>query len=206
MTRLTKAEILSWTANNTKRSQMNKTNDKKRRSEQGYLTRSKRRKLDEMQTAPTKDDSEVKSKKSKINKATNEIALSKRQATQRPKKGVIAQKCPSNALMPGLHKYELVWAYVRGYPSWPGVVEEILSNGKYRIHFFGDYTRADVTGRCITNYFEGFHQFSSHFGNLKLRKAVEEAKFFLLGVNDVIDECFVCKILNHKKQFYQQQQ
>lgn len=106
----------------------------------------------------------------------------------------------TNALMPTIHTNELVWAYIRGYPSWPGVVEEILENGRYKIHFFGDYTRATVTRRCIMNYFEGFQQFSSNFGNIKLRKAVEEAKFFLLGC-DAIDECYVCKILKYKTNY-----
>lgn len=106
-------------------------------------------------------------------------------------------KTQPNALMPTLHEYELVWAYIKGYPSWPGVIEEFMPNGKYRIHFFGDYTRAEVPRRCIINYFEGFNQFACNFGNIKLRKAVEEANFFLFG-NDDASECYVCKVLEYK--------
>lgn len=107
---------------------------------------------------------------------------------------------PKNALMPILYKNELVWAYIKGYPSWPGVIEEVTANGKFMIHFFGDYSRAQVTRRYIMNFFEGFNQFSSNFGNVKLRKAVEEAKFFLFD-NGEVNECYVCKMLAFKRQF-----
>lgn len=109
-------------------------------------------------------------------------------------------KVSSNALMPKLHKHELVWAYMKGYPSWPGVIEDITSKGKYLIHFFGDYSKAEVTRRFIINYFEGFNQFSCNFGNIKLKKAVEEATYFLLG-NPNSNECFVCQMLQYKKDF-----
>lgn len=112
----------------------------------------------------------------------------------------IINKNPANTLMPALLQYEIVWAYIKGFPSWPGVIETCLPNGKYLIHFFGDYTYSSVTRRYIVNYFEGFNIFSSHFGNIKLQKAIEEAKFFLFGMKS-LDECFVCKVLKHKKQF-----
>lgn len=47
----------------------------------------------------------------------------------------IAKKTPMrrgiqvNTLMPAFHRYELVWAYIRGFATWPGVIEEILPNG-----------------------------------------------------------------------------
>lgn len=112
----------------------------------------------------------------------------------------IAKKTPMkrgisvNTLMPAFHKYELVWAYIRGFATWPGVIEEILSNGKYRIHFFGDYTRSDVTRKNITHFFEGFNQFAQNFGNVKLMKAVEEAKIFLFDSNKP-NVCYVCYML-----------
>lgn len=98
----------------------------------------------------------------------NKIIQTKRKITVRPKiSRTMEATRATNALMPTIHTNELVWAYIRGYPSWPGVVEEILENGRYKIHFFGDYTHATVTRRCIMNYFEGFQQFSSNFGNIK---------------------------------------
>lgn len=109
-------------------------------------------------------------------------------------------KVKSNALMPTLHKHELVWAYIKGFPSWPGVIEEFMPNGKVLVHFFGDYSRGEITRRNLMNYFEGFNRFSCNFGNVKLKKAVEEAKFFLFG-NENMDECYVCKVLEFKRQF-----
>lgn len=102
-----------------------------------------------------------------------------------------------NVLMPSLHKYELVWAYIRGFPSWPGVIEDILPNGKFRIHFFGDYSRSDVNRKFITHFFEGFNQFSHNFGNLKLKKAVEESRIFLFDQHKTSD-CYVSQMLELK--------
>lgn len=108
-------------------------------------------------------------------------------------------KAVPNALMTLPRTNELVWAYMKGYPSWPGVVESILPNGKFLIHFFGDYILGQVTRKNITNYFEGFNQFACNFGNIKLQKAVEEAKYFLLG-NLSFEKCSVCEILEYKRQ------
>lgn len=100
--------------------------------------------------------------------------------------------------MPTFHVYELVWAYVKGYPSWPCVIESITEKGKFLVHFFGDYTKAEVTRKYITHFFEGFNQFGNNFGNQKLRKAVEEAKICLLGSKSS-NECLICKMLDFKK-------
>lgn len=105
---------------------------------------------------------------------------------------------PTNALMPAIHLNELVWAYVRGSPYWPGVVEEMLPNGKYSIHFFGDYTKFPVSRHNIITYFDGFNQFSCNFGNMKLHKAVEEAKIFLFDAFNP-QQCYVCKMTALKK-------
>lgn len=105
-----------------------------------------------------------------------------------------------NALMPSISKFELVWGYVKGFPSWPAVVEGIQPDGKYLLHFFGDYSRYALPRKHLTNYFEGFDLFSCNFGNMKLRKAVEEAKNFLLG-NERTNDCFECKILEYKTNY-----
>lgn len=134
--------------------------------------------------------------------ATGDLTID--QIVQRPKRTIrpIKKRTKNklNALMPSLHQNQLLWSYVRGFPYWPGVLERILPNGKFQVHFFGDYTRADVTRRCILDYYEGFGQFSCNFGNIKLQKAVEEAKYFLFGNNDTI-ECYVCKILEYNKKY-----
>lgn len=136
---------------------------------------------------------------------TNDIPSSKvqQQRTNRQIKGMAKAnwaKFKSNALMPALHQHQLVWAHIKGFPFWPGVLEQILPNGKFRIHFFGDYSRSDVTRRCILEYFEGFNQFECNFGNIRLKKAVEEAKYFLFGNNNS-KECYVCKILECKTMY-----
>lgn len=145
-------------------------------------------------------------------RGSNEEPASKKQRTESSVQIAIRSNIPTrrrlvkmpkptlNALMAPLKQYELVWAYIRGFPSWPAVIEKILPNGKFLVHFFGDYTRAEVARRNILNYFEGFNQFSCNFGNIKLQKAVEEAKF-LLFERSYPTECFVCKVLECKRQF-----
>lgn len=81
-----------------------------------------------------------------------------------------------SVLLPSFHIHELVWGYVRGYPSWPGVIECLTPKGKYLVHFFGDYTRAELGRSCITNFFEGFNQYTSNFGNARLQRAINEAR------------------------------
>lgn len=197
LNRLTADEILMWT-NGDEKCQSNKTNVKKRKSENGYMTRSKKQKLNDKKISPSKPDDETKPKTSASR--TNAVVLPKRNNARRSKIRFpeLAKRTP-NALMPMIHKNELVWAYIKGFPAWPGVVEEVLA-GRYSIHFFGDYTRATVTRRNIMNYYEGFEKFSSNFGNIKLHRAIEEAKYFLLG-NDAADECWVCRITKMKEQF-----
>lgn len=108
--------------------------------------------------------------------------------------------------MPSLHEHELVWGYVRGFPSWPGVIEKILSNGKYKLHFFGDYTRADINRKSITHFFEGFNEFSSNYNNIKLQKAIEEAKIFLFDLGKNPQECYVCQVLAFKDRLYERKE
>lgn len=145
----------------------------------------------------SRDANEEPSSKKQRTESSVQIAVRSNIATKR--RLAKMPKPTPNALMPPLKQYELVWAYIRGFPSWPAVIEKILPNGKFTVHFFGDYTRAEVARRNILNYFEGFNQFSCNFGNIKLQKAVEEAKF-LLFEKPYPNECFVCKVLEYKRQ------
>lgn len=70
------------------------------------------------------------------------------------------------------------------------------------IHFFGDYTRAEVGKNRIVDFFEGFEQYSGYKGNQKLGKAIKEARNFLIG-EQILDECVVCKIPELKAKYYQ---
>lgn len=160
----------------------------------------KKRKRDEI------DDKEVKpqAKRALKDEKSSSVEIAQRINSMQTKRRVTRiPKIPKNALAPTLHKNELVWAYIKGYPFWPGVIEEFLPNGKYLIHFFGDYSRGQVTRRFITNYFEGFNQFSSNFGNIKLKKAVDEAMFLIFEKHST-DECFVCKMLECKRRWHQE--
>lgn len=103
-----------------------------------------------------------------------------------------------NVLQPNFHINELVWAHVRGYPFWPGVIEKITPKGKYLVHFFGDYSRSELGKSRITNFYEGFNRYSTNFGNIKLKKAVEEARIFLIS-NIQPNACMVCMIPMIKK-------
>lgn len=131
-----------------------------------------------------------------------EKLIAKKETNTKIRKLYKAPKPKKNALMPSYHKYELVWGYVKGYPSWPAVIEDVLPNGKYRLHFFGDYTKFDMARKNLTHFFEGFNLFSCNFGNLKLRKAVEEAKIFLLGGHNDMKDCFICSFLEFKTDYF----
>lgn len=61
------------------------------------------------------------------------------------------------------------------------------------IHFFGDYTRAEVGKNRIVDFFEGFEQYSGYKGNQK-REVIGE---------QILDECMVCKIPELKAKYYQ---
>lgn len=103
--------------------------------------------------------------------------------------------------LPSFRIYEFVWAYVRGFAYWPGVIESETKKGKYVVHFFGDYTRAEVGRNRIAHFFEGFEQYSGHNGNHKLEKAINEARIFLVSER-TIDECMVCQIPIMKAAYY----
>lgn len=96
-------------------------------------------------------------------------------------------------IQPSFHVNELVWAKMRGFPYWPGVIENVTSKGQYNVHFFGDYTRSHISRNNIVHFLDGFEQYSSHTGNAKLLKAIKEARIFLLS-EGALNECLVCKI------------
>lgn len=104
---------------------------------------------------------------------------------------------PVLCLQPALRAFEFIWAQVRGYAVWPGIIEEVLPNGKYRVHFFGDYTRCDMTRAKIMHAMEGF----SKYATMKkptglLIKTVNETKFSILDTNRV--SCPICDMLQAK--------
>lgn len=96
---------------------------------------------------------------------------------------------------PNLNQFSIVWVKVRGYKDWPGVIEAEI-RGRYRIHFFGDYTTFTVTRNKITNFYEGFGIFKHTFDDPKLKKAVQEACICMMSKTDKCpDYCSVCAIV-----------
>ena len=193
------------TSGNVQTTARTKSQAQKERTNEIASTESPSSKNEEKRTVTKRkrDESDnIEESKSKINRTIQVVSsdvLIAKQSVKNYKAFYLRSDKSKMALMPTIQKHELVWAYIKSFPSWPGVVEDITKKGKYLIHFFGDYTRAEVTRRFICNYFEGFSEFACNFGNNKLRKAVEEAKYFLLGNNDTT-ECYVCKVLAFKRQ------
>lgn len=76
---------------------------------------------------------------------------------------------------------------------WPGIIEEETPKGKYKIHFFGDYTTSDVSRNKITHVMEGF----VHFSRMKkptalLQKAITEAQICIFDENRT--RCPICDV------------
>lgn len=97
-------------------------------------------------------------------------------------------------LKPSLRKYEMIWAHIKGYPNWPGIIEEETPKGKYRIHFFGDYTTSEVTKNKIMHLMEGFNKFTTVVApTAQLTKAITEARYFVFDQNR--NTCPICDML-----------
>lgn len=106
------------------------------------------------------------------------------------------------SLRPALIKYEMVWAHVKGYANWPGIIEEQTPKGKYRIHFFGDYSTSDVTKNKIMHLLEGFNLYETlEKPNRLLEKALREAQMFVHDSNRT--ECPICRMIVIKAQMRQ---
>lgn len=101
-------------------------------------------------------------------------------------------------LQPALVKYELVWAHIRGYANWPGIIEKETPKGKYQIHFFGDYSRADVSRAKIMHLMEGFAKFSTMAKpTALLLKPIKEAQYSVFDQNRT--SCPICDMLLEKR-------
>lgn len=102
-------------------------------------------------------------------------------------------------MQPALIKYEMVWARVRGYAFWPGILEEETKKGKFKIHFFGDYTTSVVGKSKILHFMEGFSGYArQERPTITLHKAVEEARYFLFQ-KTIPTSCFLCDLLALKQ-------
>lgn len=139
------------------------------------------------------------SKKRRIEEEKEERTGNILMATKKPKRTYHRKLAPSTlSLRPALQKFEMVWARIRGFPNWPGIIEEETPKGQFRIHFFGDYTRSDVGRNKIMHLLEGFN----YYANLKqptklLYKAIVEAQMFVMEPNRA--ECPICKMMSIKQ-------
>lgn len=147
---------------------MNATSSSVSTHSQQRITRAMQKKIDD---AELKGGATVPSQSTSVSSIVKPKSVKTRKINRNRSK-------TSNALMQPFLRFDLVWAHVRGYCYWPGVIEDILNNGRYRIHFFGDYSEQCVTRNKIVNYFDGFNQFGYNFNSTGLQKAVKEATFF----------------------------
>lgn len=72
---------------------------------------------------------------------------------------------------------EIVWAKVRGYPFWPGIIkgiEECSKEKKYSINFIGDSTHATIPKKCL-NKFDKHYSIHSKCKQKKLEEAIKKA-------------------------------
>lgn len=101
-------------------------------------------------------------------------------------------------LQPSLRPFEMIWAHIKGYANWPGIIEKETSDGKFLVHFFGDYSRSVVSKNKIMHLMEGFQIYSKAAKpTILLIKAIKEAQKFIL--DDKRDECPICEMLAIKQ-------
>lgn len=100
-------------------------------------------------------------------------------------------------LLTSLRPFEMVWARIREYVNWPGIIERQTEDGKFLIHFFGDYSVAKVPQTKIMHLMEGFIIYSkASKPSLLLIKAIKEGQMFILDTPRV--ECPIYKMLEIK--------
>lgn len=130
-----------------------------------------------------------------------------KKTVQRNRRQKQTKKIAATALMlkPALQKFEMVWAHIKGFRNWPGIIEGETPKGKYKIHFFGDYTTSEVSKSKIMHLLEGFKDYVVMTKPTPLLvKAITEAQIFVLDKER--QECPICKMLlmkaNSNKKFH----
>lgn len=120
-----------------------------------------------------KGSDEPPEKKSKPNTEAKRKAKAKRKMKS---KRISMVTVAALALKPALQRYEMIWAHVKGFRNWPGIIENETTKGKYKIHFFGDYSTSDVSKNKIMHLMEGFKDYTNADKPTHLlRKAIEDA-------------------------------
>lgn len=93
-----------------------------------------------------------------------------------------------------IEKYHIYWVKLRGFSSWPAIVEGQDGALLFKVHFFGDYTTSVVSrSSFISGFREGFVAYeNSKNANPKLAKAVKEASLVFLS-NKFKSSCYICE-------------
>ncbi len=72
------------------------------------------------------------------------------------------------------NKGDIVWAKVKGYPWWPGVIADI-QNSIYLINFCHDESHARLSSKSIKPYEENRKKVNMNSKKTKLIEAIKEA-------------------------------
>lgn len=92
---------------------------------------------------------------------------------------------------------QIYYVKLRGYAAWPCVAEEPIAPNLFRVHFFGDYTRAVVfKTKFVSNFIDGFKTHENVRKPPKtLQKAVAEAAMLYSSSKKAV-MCPLCNFLN----------
>lgn len=183
----------------TLRNQLKGRQNQKNVEEQKEATNTKSKLMSDAVTVVSEEIFEPPEKKSR--KTNTEQSRSKAIALKQKTKPKRMKKLPATALClrPAFQKYEMVWAHVRGYRNWPGIIEEETPKGKYKIHFFGDYSTSDVGKNQIMHLLGGFKDYAvADKPTQLLYKAISEAQLFILEQNR--KTCPICELFKLKAQ------
>lgn len=79
---------------------------------------------------------------------------------------------------------EVVWAKIRGYPWWPGIVNSVQNDDPeeviFKVSFFGDTTHAFLDETKVAKFEANFTQYEAEGRNSKkLLRSIAEAEAHL---------------------------
>lgn len=155
---------------------------------------------EEKQTEKKKNDNvitDIAAQSDQPNKRRRVEATKPRSPQRKSKKATGKVAATALCLKPALRQYEMVWAHIKGFRNWPGIIEHETPKGKYKIHFFGDYSTSEVSKNKIMHLLEGFKDYATaKKPTALLYKAITEAQMFILD-NDRT-ACPICEMFKLK--------
>lgn len=147
-----------------------KSSTSKRKSDTVYLTRAKKRKLDEatVHLLPVMNEQLDHEPKKVMNKQSDPEPL---QAES--KANVVAELYNIN---------EVVWAKIKGSVPWPARITSISTTGlkRYEVVWFNDYRKSRLFRSQIFKFYKHFSEYSKHFSkSIGVETAAKEALLYL---------------------------